>query len=526
MEKLSIHQMVYIRRSDGRIHLARIVRLDSSFKFNVTVEWSEGEKLNGKVIELDAIIRLNPHIYGTPCSSKRPSAVLINDTNGNGLVAPRLTAGSTTLVPVTPRQPIVNPQSDIVKDVECLRVQRERRKQLHAQERAQRQCFKDANSDNPHLEVTRMLHQHRLQMPNIQPAESSAHSIPEYHQIQVCVRKRPLNLRERKLHEPDVITVPHKERLVVHEPRKQLDLTKYLKHRYYQFDQTFDENWNNVQVYELTARPLVLHVLEGGIATCFAYGQTGSGKTHTMGGTYTGKEQNIRDGIYALVVDDIFDNLLLDKYAALGLTVSCSFFELYRNRVYDLLVSNRQPLLFLEDGQQHVQVVGLTEKPVTNIDEVLALLKLGNSVRSSGQTSANSKSSRSHAVFQIVLRTLANNQLHGKFSLIDLAGNERGASSCTTNRLTRLEKADINKSLLVLKECIRALSRQDTHLPFRGSKLTRVLRDSFIGCKKVKACMIATISPGLGSIEHTLNTLRYATQVKELTPHKPGQDEI
>lgn len=132
----------------------------------------------------------------------------------------------------------------------------------------------------------------------------------------------------------------------------------------------------------------------------------------------------------------------------------------------------------------------------------------------SGQTSANSNSSRSHAVFQIVLKTKDDN-LYGKFSLIDLAGNERGADTKSSNNQTRLEGAEINKSLLSLKECIRAMGMMKDYIPFRGSKLTLVLRDSFTG-KNAKTCMIATISPSLLSAENTLNTLRYANRAKEL----------
>lgn len=106
-------------------------------------------------------------------------------------------------------------------------------------------------------------------------------------------------------------------------------------------------------------------------------------------------------------------------------------------------------------------------------------------------------------------------QVIGKFSLIDLAGNERGADTFKSNRQTRIEGGDINKSLLALKECIRALGKKGTHCPFRGSKLTQVLRDSFIG-EKSRTCMIALISPSVSSCEHTLNTLRYADRVKEL----------
>jgi len=179
------------------------------------------------------------------------------------------------------------------------------------------------------------------------------------------------------------------------------------------------------------------------------------------------------------------------------------------------LLSDKQKLRVLEDGKQQIQVVGLTEKVVDGVEEVLKLIQHGNAARTSGQTSANSNSSRSHAVFQIVLRPMGSSKIHGKFSFIDLAGNERGVDTSSADRQTRMEGAEINKSLLALKECIRALGKQSGHLPFRVSKLTQVLRDSFIG-EKSKTCMIAMISPGLSSCEHTLNTLRYADRVKEL----------
>lgn len=170
-----------------------------------------------------------------------------------------------------------------------------------------------------------------------------------------------------------------------------------------------------------------------------------------------------------------------------------------------------------------MQVVGLTERSVETVEDVLKLIQVGNSARTSGQTSANSNSSRSHAVFQIILRTPMA-KLHGKFSLIDLAGNERGADTSSADRQTRMEGAEINKSLLALKECIRALGRKGAHLPFRVSKLTQVLRDSFIG-EKSKTCMIAMMSPGLNSCEHSLNTLRYANRVKELSALDPASAE-
>lgn len=144
----------------------------------------------------------------------------------------------------------------------------------------------------------------------------------------------------------------------------------------------------------------------------------------------------------------------------------------------------------LEDARQQVQIVGLQERTVDSVDEVLKLIQMGNNIRTSGVTSANNHSSRSHAVFQIILKKRTNGKLHGKFSLIDLAGNERGVDTSSANRQTRMEGAEINKSLLALKECIRALGRKSAHRPFRASKLTQVLRDSFIG-ENSRTCMVS-----------------------------------
>lgn len=311
----------------------------------------------------------------------------------------------------------------------------------------------------------------------------------------------------------DVITIPSKDVVMVHEPKQKVDLTRFLENQTFRFDYAFDDSSTNEMVYRFTARPLVETIFERGMATCFAYGQTGSGKTHTMGGDFSGKNQDCSKGIYALAARDVFLMLKKPNYKKLDLQVYSTFFEIYSGKVFDLL-NRKAKLRVLEDGKQQVQVVGLQEKEVKCTEDVLKLIEVGNSCRTSGQTSANAHSSRSHAVFQIILRRKG--KMHGKFSLIDLAGNERGADTSSADRQTRLEGAEINKSLLALKECIRALGRNKPHTPFRASKLTQVLRDSFIG-ENSRTCMIATISPGMTSCENTLNTLRYANRVKELT---------
>ncbi|XP_035777662.1 kinesin-like protein Klp10A isoform X2 [Anopheles albimanus] len=338
--------------------------------------------------------------------------------------------------------------------------------------------------------------------------------------ITVCVRKRPLSKKEKARKEIDVICVPNQNTLLVHEPKVKVDLTKYLENQKYGFDYIFDETCSNESVYMYSAKPLVQSVFEGGMATCFAYGQTGSGKTYTMAGTFTGKtgQQNRQNGIYALAAKDFFDLLHSPQYAHHNFVVTASFYEIYSGKVFDLMADKRK-LRVLEDGKQKIQLVGLKETKVSTVEEVLAVINAGNSVRTSGQTTANSNSSRSHAIFSLTLWLPNANETWGKFSFIDLAGSERGADTSAMDQRTRSESSDINKSLLALKECIRALHLpvrgRKTHKPFRGSTLTMVLRDSFIG-EKSRTCMIAMIAPGMSSCEHTLNTLRYANRVKEL----------
>ncbi len=154
----------------------------------------------------------------------------------------------------------------------------------------------------------------------------------------------------------------------------------------------------------------------------------------------------------------------------------------------------------------------------------MAALSKGTALRASGATGANAESSRSHAIMTMTLKHY--DKPYSKMSFIDLAGSERGADTQHTDKQTKMDGAEINKSLLALKECIRALDQDKKHTPFRGSKLTQVLKDSFVG--NSKTTMIANISPASTSCEHTLNTLRYADRVKELKKEvgaKPASKE-
>ncbi|XP_046870276.1 kinesin-like protein KIF2C isoform X2 [Hypomesus transpacificus] len=368
---------------------------------------------------------------------------------------------------------------------------------------------KFGDTNRPNKQFFQMIEDYRE---TLTKAPVSPSDVPKNHRICVCVRKRPLNKQELMRKEIDVVTIPGNGCLLLHEPKTKVDLTKYLDNQVFHFDYSFEESSTNDTVYRFTAKPLVQTIFEGSMATCFAYGQTGSGKTHTMGGDFSGKSQNSSKGIYALAAQDVFTLLRQRKFSSLDLCPYVSFFEIYNGKVYDLLNKKTQ-LRVLEDDKQLVQVVGLQEKEVSCPEDVIRMIETGSACRTSGQTSANANSSRSHAILQVILRRRG--KLHGKFSLVDLAGNERGTEVSGNDRAVMVETAEINRSLLALKECIRSLGQNSDHIPFRMSKLTQVLRDSFIG-ENSRTCMIAMVSPGMVSCDYTLNTLRYADRVKEL----------
>jgi len=335
--------------------------------------------------------------------------------------------------------------------------------------------------------------------------------------IRVAIRKRPLNRKELQRNDADIVDIRGVQTSVVRETKTKVDLTKYIEEHAFNFDRAFDETATNQQIYFETLRPLIDALFNKAKVTCFAYGQTGSGKTYTMMGDSTSNiEENTCPGLYLLAAQDIF--ALLEQPAFKHLGVYVSFYEIYCSKLHDLL-NDRQLLHPREDAKQNVNIVGLSEKRVVNVHSLMQIIDFGNSVRTTASTSANLDSSRSHAILQIALKE--GNKMFGKMSFIDLAGSERGADVVDTTKQTRMDGAEINKSLLALKECIRALDQDKKHTPFRGSKLTLVLKDSFTG--NCKTLMIGNISPSSAACEHTLNTLRYADRVKELK--KPAEEK-
>ncbi|OJD27618.1 hypothetical protein ACJ73_00997 [Blastomyces percursus] len=292
---------------------------------------------------------------------------------------------------------------------------------------------------------------------------------------------------------------------------------KRVKDQTFMFDRVFDENTTQGDVYEATTRGLLDSVLDGYNATVFAYGATGCGKTHTITGTAQ------QPGIIFLTMQELFERIA-DRTDEKVTEISLSYLEIYNETIRDLL-STTSPvkggLMLREDANQTVSVAGLSSHHPQNVQEVMDMIVRGNESRTMSPTEANATSSRSHAVLQINVaqkdRNADVNEPHtmATLSIIDLAGSER--ASATKNRGERLiEGANINKSLLALGSCINALCdpRKRNHVPYRNSKLTRLLKFSLGGnCKTV---MIVCVSPSSQHFDETQNTLRYANRAKNI----------
>lgn len=293
---------------------------------------------------------------------------------------------------------------------------------------------------------------------------------------------------------------------------------KRVKDQTFAFDRVFDDNTQQADVYEATTRPLLDSVLEGYNATVFAYGATGCGKTHTITGTVA------QPGIIFMTMQELFEKLEEIKETK-ETEVTLSYLEIYNETIRDLLVEPhsgpKQGLMLREDSQQAVSVAGLSSHKPQNVAEVMDMVIRGNSARTQSPTEANATSSRSHAVLQVNVSLKDRNaDVHepvtfATLSIIDLAGSER--ASVTKNRGERLlEGANINKSLLALGSCINALCdpRRNSHVPYRNSKLTRLLKFSLGGnCRTV---MIVCVSPSSAHFDETQNTLRYANRAKNI----------
>lgn len=291
--------------------------------------------------------------------------------------------------------------------------------------------------------------------------------------------------------------------------------TKRVREHRFVFDRLFDNTATQEEVYDNTTRPLLDSVLDGYNATVFAYGATGCGKTHTISGTPS------EPGIIFLTMKELFERIE-ELQDTKHIELSLSYLEIYNETIRDLLDTNTSKSLVLrEDADQRISVSNLSTHKPQNVQEVMDMIIQGNQCRTMSPTEANATSSRSHAVLQINVvqksRTASLSEAHtfATLSIIDLAGSER--ASATKNRGERLlEGANINKSLLALGNCINALCdpRRRNHVPYRDSKLTRLLKFSLGGnCKTV---MIVCVSPSSKHYDETLNTLKYADRAKKI----------
>uniref|UniRef100_A0A8C5PMC5 Kinesin-like protein n=1 Tax=Leptobrachium leishanense TaxID=445787 RepID=A0A8C5PMC5_9ANUR len=331
--------------------------------------------------------------------------------------------------------------------------------------------------------------------------------------VKVVVRCRPLNEREKAMGSKMAVNVDEiRGTIAVHKVDSTNEPPKT-----FTFDTVFGTDSKQLDVYNLTARPIIDSVLEGYNGTIFAYGQTGTGKTFTMEGVRAVPELR---GIIPNSFAHIFGHIAKAEGDTRFL-VRVSYLEIYNEEVRDLLGKDQtQRLEVKERPDVGVYIKDLSGYVVNNADDMDRIMTLGHKNRSVGATNMNEHSSRSHAIFTITIECSekgADGNIHvrmGKLHLVDLAGSERqGKTGATGQRLKEATK--INLSLSTLGNVISALvDGKSTHVPYRNSKLTRLLQDSLGGNSKTMMC--ANIGPADYNYDETISTLRYANRAKNI----------
>ncbi|XP_052327640.1 kinesin-like protein KIF3C isoform X2 [Oncorhynchus keta] len=350
--------------------------------------------------------------------------------------------------------------------------------------------------------------------------------------VKVVVRCRPLNRKEAAgvtgtpggrggIVEMDV----HRGQVVLRNPRALPGEPQ----KTFTFDSVYDASSRQRDLYDETVRPLIHSVLDGFNGTIFAYGQTGTGKTYTMQGAWLEPE---RRGVIPNAFEHVFTQISRSP-ADRQYLVRASYLEIYREEIRDLLdpnvhtphvpnVHTQSPhtLELRESPESGVYVRDLTSCVCKSVKEIEELMNLGNQVRSVGATDMNEHSSRSHTLFLITVecsQTGPDGRQHirvGRLNLVDLAGSERQAKTGVRGERLK-EAAKINLSLSALGNVISALADgRSGHVPYRDSKLTRLLQDSLGG--NAKTVMVATLGPAPQHYEETLTTLRYANRAKNI----------
>ncbi|XP_076980289.1 kinesin-like protein KIF7 [Tamandua tetradactyla] len=297
--------------------------------------------------------------------------------------------------------------------------------------------------------------------------------------------------------------------------------------RHFGFHMVLAEDSGQEAVYQACVQPLLEAFFEGFNATVFAYGQTGSGKTYTMGEASVASLHEDEQGIIPRAMAEAFK--LIDENDLLDCLVHVSYLEVYKEEFRDLLEvgTASRDIQLREDDRGNVVLCGVKEVDVEGLDEVLSLLEMGNAARHTGATHLNRLSSRSHTVFTVTLeqrgrapsrlpRPAAGQLLVSKFHFVDLAGSERVLKTGGSDERLR-ESIQINSSLLALGNVISALAdpqRRGSHIPYRDSKITRILKDSLGG--NAKTVMVACVSPSACDFDETLNTLNYASRAQSI----------
>ncbi|KAM0466893.1 hypothetical protein ACHAPV_000403 [Trichoderma viride] len=297
-----------------------------------------------------------------------------------------------------------------------------------------------------------------------------------------------------------------------------------LSNKTYSFDRVFSPAADQAMVFDDTVKPILEEMLAGYNCTIFAYGQTGTGKTYTMSGDMSDTLGMLSDeaGIIPRVLQQLFNKLEVDGTDS---CVKCSFIELYNEELRDLLSTDEGAKLKIYDdasrkGHATTLVQGMEEKHIKNAAEGIKVLQEGSLKRQVAATKCNDLSSRGHTIFTITAYVKKTNDQGaeelvsaGKLNLVDLAGSENIQRSGAENKRA-VEAGLINKSLLTLGRVINALVDRSPHIPYRESKLTRLLQDSLGG--RTKTCVIATISPSKSNLEETISTLEYAFRAKNI----------
>nr|ABC86477.1 IP03512p [Drosophila melanogaster] len=345
-------------------------------------------------------------------------------------------------------------------------------------------------------------------------AGTTAQLDDEIENVRVVVRTRPMDKNELSAGALSAISVDKINRAItVMKP----NATANEPPKTYYFDNVFDGGSNQMDLYVDTARPIVDKVLEGYNGTILAYGQTGTGKTYTMSGNPDSPQTK---GIIPNAFAHIFGHIAKAKENQKFL-VRVSYMEIYNEEVRDLLGKDVGKSLEVKERPDiGVFVKDLSGYVVHNADDLENIMRLGNKNRAVGATKMNQESSRSHAIFSITVERseLGEGDVQhvrmGKLQLVDLAGSERQSKTQASGQRLK-EATKINLSLSVLGNVISALvDGKSTHIPYRNSKLTRLLQDSLGGNSKTVMC--ATISPADSNYMETISTLRYASRAKNI----------